>query len=376
MMVADATVNIASYLTEMARRQPGDAILERREAGRGNWFIGGRVIGSWMSAVMRLRGRLRELGIGVGTRVALALRPGVDFFAVTFALFKIGAVPVLIDPGIGLRNFGRCMEQAREPRRLLGYRWRIWCGGFWGGGGRRPYGKYQTGWFGGISLQAVLTMKGGGALSTVNSEAAAILFTSGSTGPAKGVCYTHGNFLAQVAALRETYGIEPGEKDLATFPLFGLFGPALGMTTVIPEMDFTRPGFLDPRKIIEPIQQLGITNMFGSPALLDRVGRYGEEHGVKLSSLRRVISAGAPASAAVLARFATMLSPGEAEIFPPYGATEALPVASIGSGEILGETRLQTEQGKGICIGRLVGNIRARVILITDARRLPCGGRR
>jgi len=172
-------------------------------------------------------------------------------------------------------------------------------------------------------------------------------------------------FTAQVEQVRRLYGIQPGEIDLPTFPLFALFGPALGMTEVLPEMDFTRPAQVDPRKIMAAIEQFRITNMFGSPALINRVGRHGEEHGVKLPTLRRVISAGAPVPAKTLARFAAMLAEG-AEVFTPYGATECLPVASIGSREILGETRRQTDLGRGVCVGRPVPELELRVIRITD----------
>src|SRR4029077_1887428 len=99
---------------------------------------------------------------------------------------------------------------------------------------------------------------------TTAEDMAAILFTSGSTGVPKGAVYTHGIFTTQVNLLRETYGIEPGEIDLCTFPLFALFAPALGMTAIIPDMDATRPGLVDPLRIIEPIEDFGVTNIFGS----------------------------------------------------------------------------------------------------------------
>ena len=104
-------------------------------------------------------------------------------------------------------------------------------------------------------------------------------------------------------AIRRTYQIEPGEVDLPTFPLFALFDPALGMSTVIPEMDFTRPADVNPSYLFQAIHEFGSTNMFGSPALLDTVAREGEAQETKLPTLRRVISAGAPVPAAVMASF-------------------------------------------------------------------------
>ena len=196
-------------------------------------------------------------------------------------------------------------------------------------------------------------------------ETAAILFTSGSTGVPKGAVYSHGNFSAQVELLRRVYDIRPGEIDLPTFPLFALFAPALGMTSVVPEMDFTRPADVDPVKIIAAIEKFQVTTMFGSPALINRVGRYGEAKGLKLPSLKRAISAGAPVPAPVLERFAGMLQ-GDAQVFTPYGATEALPVCSIGSDEILGETRYATDRGRGVCVGRPVPGIQLEIIRISD----------
>ena len=86
-----------------------------------------------------------------------------------------------------------------------------------------------------------------------------------------------------------------------TNPLFALFGPALGMTAIIPDMDPTRPAQVDPAKIVEAIENFGVTNMFGSPAVIRRVGRHGEQSRLKLPSLRRVISAGAPVPASGVA---------------------------------------------------------------------------
>ncbi|MCA9701118.1 MAG: AMP-binding protein, partial [Myxococcales bacterium] len=161
------------------------------------------------------------------------------------------------------------------------------------------------------------------------------------------------------------FGIEPGEIDLPTFPLFALFDPALGMTTVLPDMDASKPAKVAPENILEPIRRFGVTTMFGSPALLNTVGRHGERVGAKLPSLRRVIAAGAPLPAATMRRWHGMLSP-EADVFPPYGATESLPVACIPCREILGKTWADTEQGAGVCVGLPVPEIEVRIIAISD----------
>lgn len=358
------TVNISRPLTEMARQFPDrPAIIFPRE----NRTLTFRRLDEWSD---RLAMGLQRIGISRGTRTALLVPPGPELFAVTFALFKSGAVPVFIDPGIGLGNMKGCLAEARPEafigipkahlaRRLLG----------WGketirisvvAGGRR-------GW-GGIPLETVEPSAPDcqfvPALTT-RDETAAILFTSGSTGPPKGALYSHGNFAAQVDALRAVYDIRPGDIYLPTFPLFALFAPALGMTALIPSMDFTKPGSVDPEAILGPAREYGATTMFGSPALLDRVGRYGEEKGITLPAMKRVISAGAPVPAAVLERFARLL-PADGEIFTPYGATEALPVSSIGSREVLSETRHATSEGRGICVGRPVAGIDLAIIGISD----------
>jgi acyl-CoA synthetase (AMP-forming)/AMP-acid ligase II len=270
---------------------------------------------------------------------------------------------------MGVRNLGRCLAEA-EPaafigvpkahlaRRLLG----------WGrktirttvnAGRRRFFCDTSL-----SQLREAGAARGPFPIPDVTAEEpAAILFTSGSTGVAKGAVYTHGIFAAQVELLKATYGIEPGEVDLCTFPLFALFGPALGMTCVIPDMDASRPARIDPRKAVAQIRQFGVTNLFGSPAVIRRMGEL--VPCPPLASLRRAISAGAPASAPVIERFVKLL-PESAQVFTPYGATEALPVANIGSREILGEARHLTDQGKGVCVGRPVAGMCVHVIPISD----------
>ena len=315
-----------------------------------------------------------------GTLTALMVPPSPDFIALTFALLKVGAVPVLIDPGMGVRNLGRCLSEA-APEAFIGIAKAHLARRIlrWGRGSiRTTVNVGRQRFYCSTSLAALHeTGRDRGPFTipdVARDEPAAILFTSGSTGIAKGAVYTHGNFAAQVESLKATYGIEPGEVDLCTFPLFALFGPALGMTAVIPDMNASRPATLDPRKAVAQIRQFGVTNLFGSPAVIRRLADWSaavpaaQTHAdatPTLPTLRRVISAGAPADVRVIERFIKLL-PDSTELFTPYGATEALPVANIGSREILGETRALTEQGKGVCVGRPVAGIEVRVIRISD----------
>jgi acyl-CoA synthetase (AMP-forming)/AMP-acid ligase II len=375
--------NIAIHLATMAMRQPHTMAVIVPD-GRGK---DGRVRYTHMTYHQldhdstQLAHGFKSLGIGRGTRAVVMVRPGLDFFALVFALFKAGAVPVLIDPGIGLRNLAQCCREA-EPEVFIGISKALWA-------------RRLLGWGGPSVRQTILVAPGGagvmGALFTtlddVRSagretrgpgfelppfialhsphETAAILFTSGSTGPPKGAIYTHAIFQAQVDSFRALYAIEPGEIDLCTFPLFALFAPALGMTAVVPDMNPTRPARVDPAKIFEAIDDFGVTNLFGSPALLRRLAEGAKTLSKRLPTLKRVISAGAPVSAKILEQLAPLLD-RPAQVYTPYGATESLPVASIGSGEVLSETRQATDNGMGVCVGRPVAGIDARIIRISD----------
>jgi acyl-CoA synthetase (AMP-forming)/AMP-acid ligase II len=368
-----ASVNIAAPLASMAETQPQTlAVVQpfgRDRHGRIRYrHYTYRELNAESDALAR---GLEQIGIGRGVRTILMVTPSLEFFALTFALFKLGAVLVMIDPGMGVKNLGVCLAEA-QPEAFIGtpkaHSARILFG--WGRNSIRicvTVGR-RFGW-GGWTL-AQLRRLGSDKQSSVLAdtraeEMAAILFTSGSTGIAKGVVYTHGLFAAQVESLRRLYNIEPGEIDLPTFPLFGLFGPALGLTSIIPEMDATRPAQVNPRTILDAIRFFGVTNLFGSPALIQRVGRYAAAQGIRLPTLRRVLSAGAPVPWQAIERFVSLLPEG-VQVHTPYGATEALPVCSIGSDEILGTTRHRTAQGGGVCVGRPVAGMTVKIIRICE----------
>jgi len=364
-------LNVARYLQEMAEQQPATLAVAcpagRDQAGRAAYTL---LNYQQLAAESdRLARGLEQFGLLRGMRTVLMVPPSIEFFALTFALFKLGAVLVMVDPGMGLSRLGACLEEA-QPEAFIGtpkahlarclFGWArqhlrlcVTVGRRWG--------------WSGTTLKQLRRASDAPfpAADVASEETAAILFTSGSTGIPKGAVYTHGIFATQVETIRAIYQLRPGEIDLCTFPLFALFAPAFGWTAIVPDMDASRPGRADPRKIIAAIQTFGVTTMFGSPALLEPLGRYAVEHGLRLPTLRRVISAGAPVRPEVVETIQGLIHP-EALVHTPYGATEALPVATISGPEILGPPRQRQAQGGGVCVGRPVPNLGVRIIRISD----------
>jgi acyl-CoA synthetase (AMP-forming)/AMP-acid ligase II len=313
---------------------------------------------------------LAKIGVAPGDRCCVFVRPGLQWIALVHGLFQLGAVPVLIDPGMGRRALLECVGRI-QPRVLIAVprvhfaRWlfpaafksveiAIWAGG------PRPFGAHSL---------AALQSAGAGvypAIERAANDEAAILFTSGSTGPAKGVVYEHGMFNAQVECLRKLYTFEAGSTDLACFPLFALLAPALKLCSVFPQMDFARPAEVDPAQIVTALQRLRVRSSFGSPAIWRRVIPWCEQHGVKLESLRQLMIAGAPIEADLVRRARALLR-DDGEVFTPYGATEALPVAHVPGLQLAGRLGEQAAKGAGTAVGRAVPGVEIRLIKISDA---------
>lgn len=350
------SATLDGLLAEQARKQSDRAALILPQ-GRG---FRTTTFGQLDARVNAVAAGLLHAGVEPGMRTALLVPPTADFFSLAFALLRLRAVPVLVDPGIGRNKVKGCLGEA-EPEAFIGV-------------GKAHLARRLLRWaptarvlitaglappLGGPSLRQAEQV-GDQQLPFVPPErpegaAAAILFTSGSTGPPKGVEHGEEQLLAQTHLIAGLYGLGPGDVSLATFPAFALFGPVLGMTTVVPKMDATRPASVSPARVVDAANRFGATVMFGSPALLDTVSRGGG----RMPTLRQVISAGAPVPRVVQRRTLTMLEDG-AKIHTPYGATEALPVATIDSGELLGLPE------QGICVGRPVEGVDVALIRVTD----------
>ena len=308
-----------------------------------------------------------EMGVAKGSRIALMVPPGIDFVANVFGLFKAGVVIILIDPGMGRKNMIQCLSESK-PLGMVGIRLaqtartvyrskfpkcknNVSVGGFF------PGCKSQSQFY---QLPTELSP-----LDMSREDEAAIIFTTGSTGPPKGVLYRHRNFLQQCEQIRDYFQIAPGSVDVSGFPLFALFNTAMGTTTVFPEMDPTRPAEVYPPNIIDAVNQFSADQSFGSPALWNTVSNYCQANSVKLPSIKRILSAGAPVPASVLERIKQVIA-SDGDAFTPYGATEALPVACNSATVVLEETSERTNNGAGTCVGNRFSGIQWRVIEITD----------
>ena len=354
--------NIAAALPRLARERPDQVAM--RCPGRGGGYQVAITYAQLDARSDAIAAGLARRGIVRGTRTVVMVRPTPEFFLLMFALFKAGAVPVLVDPGIDRRALKQCLDEAR-PEAFIGIPLALLAKALlgWAKSARVRITTGRRAWLADATL-ADVERDGAGAgpqlADTAPDDVAGLLFTSGSTGVPKGVVYRHRHFVAQVAMLRDAFGIEAGGIDLPTFPPFALFDPALGLTSIIPDMDPTRPAKADPRKLHAAIRRFGVTQLFGSPALM----RVLAGHGEPLPTVRRVTSAGAPVPPEVVARMLALLPP-DAQLWTPYGATECLPVAVIEGRELLA-LRERTEAGSGTCVGRPVARNTVRIIRIDD----------
>ncbi|MGW0041495.1 fatty acid CoA ligase family protein [Rhodococcus sp. NPDC003348] len=322
---------------------------------------------AWSDALAQ---RFTDDGIGAGTRTVVLVNPGPELYAVLFGLFKAGAVPVVIDPGMGLRPMLRCLAavdaqafigipQAHavrvlfrrafggvEARVTVGRRW------FWGGRtltqlGRAPAGRARR------------------ATAPDADVTAMIAFTTGSTGPAKAVELTHGNLAAMLERTQALTGVTDEETALVTLPMFGVLYLLLGTRIVLPPLIPSRVGATDPKHVVDAVNRFGVHTLFASPAVLAPLLAHSRDRRTALPTVRAVFSGGAPVPDAVVTGLREIL-PATAEVHAGYGATEVIPMSSIESRELADGLVDLARAGAGTCIGRPDAGVEVRLVAVTD----------
>jgi acyl-CoA synthetase (AMP-forming)/AMP-acid ligase II/pimeloyl-ACP methyl ester carboxylesterase len=314
---------------------------------------------------------LTRLGVSRGDRVALLVPASIGMLAALYALWRIGAVAVVADKGLGLRGLGRALRSSR-PAFVLGTR-------------RTTVASRMLRWAPRARVIRVDELDGADVrldrlplVAPAPDDPAVVVFTSGATGPAKGVRYTHRQLCHQRDALQDLYAITEEDSLVAAFAPFAVFGPALGITTGLVDADVSAPATLTATALEEACVRAAATLVFASPAALANVVRTAQRSSGSatpsslpaFSGVRLVLSAGAPVPLRLLESLAD-LCPG-ADIRTPYGMTEILPVADVSLME-----RHAAGSGAGVCVGRPVAGCRVRIAPLTggDAALPPdvCG---
>lgn len=310
--------------------------------------------------VHRVAAGLVEHGVARGDRVALLITPGIDLTVCLYACWRMGAVVVLVDAGLGARGISRSLKSATPryligiPRALTAARVMGWPGGRISAVGLPP----------GVArclavsttLDELRALGEGGPVPQTpdDSDTAAVIFTSGATGPAKGVSYRHHQLQAQRDVLARVYDINADDRFVAAFAPFALYGPAMGVPSVVPDMNLTAPGTLRAVALAEAAEAIGASLVFASPAALVNViataGDLTPRHREALAKVRLLLSAGAPVSISVLRALAEIMP--NAEAHTPYGMTEVLPVSDITPAGIEAAAG-----GNGVCVGPPLGEV-------------------
>jgi acyl-coenzyme A synthetase/AMP-(fatty) acid ligase/pimeloyl-ACP methyl ester carboxylesterase len=328
--------------------------------------VGGATV-SWSRLSRRvadLAAGLAASGVRPGHRVALLVEPSADLTAAVYAVWRAGAVVVVADKGLGLAGMRRALRSAAVdhvvggPRglaaaRLMGLPGSRIAAGAPGRAARRALGATAA-----LDELEVLGRTAPAPADAPVDADCAVLFTSGATGPAKGVVYTHRQAAAQLELVRATYGLTDGDRLVAAFAPFAILGPALGIGSAVPDVDVAAPGSLTAAALADAAAAVDATVVFASPAALRRVVATAADLSAgrreALGGIRLLMSAGAPVPATLLRSLREVLPAADAHT--PYGMTEVLPVTdvSLAGIEAAGD-------GEGVCVGRPLPGVDVRV---------------
>ncbi len=358
-------MNVADQISEVARIYgPKTSVVEPKSGNAKRGYRYKSLSFSELEAkINQFSNALAQSGVKKGDKALLFVRPCLEFSALAFALFKIGATPIFIDPGMGRRPFLKAINDT-SPKILIGAPKVIFLSYFF----RKSFSAIKLRFsYSGLGLPGAPGLirlaknenKNFEAVQFGPNETAAILFTSGGTGAPKGVVYTHDIFIKQTQALKNEFNLTHEDVDVPGFPLFALFTLSMGMKSVVPPMDPTRPALASPEAMARVIRDHKASFLAGSPAIWKNLASYIEQTGENFPSVRSLVMFGAPIPCSLHKTLKSGLPNGET--YTPYGATESLPVANASGSTILAKKQL-IEGGHGVFIGKELEGAQVRVI--------------
>ena len=360
-------MNIADRFTEIAKTHKNKVAVKYPRRAGGKYHCDSITFGELESLSNKYANGLARIGFRHGGKTLLFIRPSLQFPALVFALFKLGVVPVFIDPGMGRKNLLAAIEEV-APEGLIAEPEVHFLSLFFSKPFQSVNFKVTTkGPKLGNCYPLAALEKSGDVFVNAQlepDEMAAILFTSGGTGRPKGVVYTHKIYTEQTRLLQELFSLSDQEIDLPCFPLFSLFTLCMGMTSCVPDMDPSKPAKANPQKLLKNITDNKVTFMAGSPSIWQALGEYCKKNKITLPSVKYLVMFGAPVRNELHEKFSDILPNGTT--YTPYGATESLPVSNISGKIILEQTAALTDQGKGTCVGAPVRGVDVAIIEISD----------
>jgi len=345
-------MNIASILEEQARRC-GDrpAIIERHQT---------ITFEQLDRAVASAAADLAAAGLSAGMRALVFSPMSIALYTTMIAMFRLRVTAVFVDPSAGRERLNSCVRRVRPDAFVAVPRahWlRLTSAAIRG----VPIKAAIGGGVPGAAAVARRTAALGHGVEPCDADTAAIItFTSGSTGEPKAAVRTHGFLIAQHRALVESLGLQPGEVDLCTLPIFLLANLASGVTSVIPDADLRSPGAIDPRRVERQIRATQPTRTVASPALLARLATHAVRHSSRLDTFRQIYTGGAPVFPKMLDAIAAVAP--NASVVAVYGSTEAEPIAEIDRRDITPDDRAAMTRGAGLLAGYPTSRIQLRIL--------------
>lgn len=300
---------------------------------------------------------LKQQGFRPGDRILFVIKPSISMYCLILACIASGLVPVFVDMGMGFKKIKMAIEDSGAKAifgvsKLLRLYWVLTP--------LRKMKRFNEGEAipGCQSLETLSDSRGDERVDFISrapSDHCLITFTSGSTGRPKGADRTHECLIEQHLAIKAQLEFLHDDTVLSCFPISVLHYLACGAGTVLPEVDFSRIGTPDAKRIIRQLEDHSITLIGTAPAFIDVVVKEYEKSERKNTKIRTVVIGGSTVSTELAKRCSGVFPSADIQIV--YGSTEAEPISHIELRELLIE-----DSNKGFLVGKKVKECEVKIV--------------